>query len=272
MMPEPQMPVTPVAATAASKPGSSDHRSRADDLEARLERDGIDAHALDRAGRGALAATDLRALEGRAGRARAGEQAVAVAEHDLGVGADIDQQREFVAAGRAARPASCPRYRRRHGRRCRAAHRRARSGCSCRSSSRPGGSSAAVGRQRERRAAELDRIDAEQQVMHDRIADERRLRGYRLRATPASRATSRGQVVERGAHGRGHLLRAARVHHRIGDPAHQVLAEADLRVHRAAGGDAPRRSTDRTGARRWWSSRHRPPGRRRARASPARAR
>ena len=27
MMPEPQMPVTPVAATAASKPGSSDQRS-----------------------------------------------------------------------------------------------------------------------------------------------------------------------------------------------------------------------------------------------------
>ena len=28
MMPEPQMPVTPVAAIAASKPGSSDHSSQ----------------------------------------------------------------------------------------------------------------------------------------------------------------------------------------------------------------------------------------------------
>ena len=31
---------------------------------------------------------------------------------------------------------------------------------------------AAVGRQREGRAAQLGRIDAEQQMMHDRIADE----------------------------------------------------------------------------------------------------
>jgi len=28
MMPEPQMPVTPVAAVASAKPGSSDHRSQ----------------------------------------------------------------------------------------------------------------------------------------------------------------------------------------------------------------------------------------------------
>ena len=43
-------------------------------------------------GRGALAAADLGALEGRAGRARRGEQAVAVAEHDLGVRADVDDE------------------------------------------------------------------------------------------------------------------------------------------------------------------------------------
>ena len=86
------MPVTPVDATASSKPGSSDHRSRADDAIARLERYGIDADALDGAGRGALAAGDLRAFEGGAGRRGAGEQAVLRAEHDLGIGADIDDE------------------------------------------------------------------------------------------------------------------------------------------------------------------------------------
>ena len=68
----------------------------ADHLETRLERRRIDAQPLDGARRGALAATDLRALERRSRRAGAGEQAMAVAEHDLGVGAYIDQQRHFV--------------------------------------------------------------------------------------------------------------------------------------------------------------------------------
>ena len=68
----------------------------ADDLEARLERHRIDAHALDGPGRRALAAADLRALKSRTGRARAREQACTVAEHDLGIGADIDQQRHRI--------------------------------------------------------------------------------------------------------------------------------------------------------------------------------
>ena len=96
MMPEPQTPVTPSRRVASAKPGSSDHLSRADDLEARLERLGVDAHPLDGAGCGALAAGDLRALEGGAGRAGAGEQPLPVAQHDLGIGADIDDQRHLV--------------------------------------------------------------------------------------------------------------------------------------------------------------------------------
>ena len=65
---------------------------RADDLEPRLERRGVDADALDRARRGALAAADLGALEGRPGRAGGGEQPVGVAEDDLRVRADVDDQ------------------------------------------------------------------------------------------------------------------------------------------------------------------------------------
>ena len=69
----------------------------ADHLETGLEGVPVDAHPLDRAGGGALAAGDLRALEGRPGRRRGGEQPLAIAEHDLGVGADIDDQPELVA-------------------------------------------------------------------------------------------------------------------------------------------------------------------------------
>ena len=69
----------------------------ADHLEAGLERLPVDAHPLDRAGGGALAAGDLRALEGRPCRRRGGDEPFALAEYDLGVGADVDDQPELVA-------------------------------------------------------------------------------------------------------------------------------------------------------------------------------
>ena len=93
MIPEPQTPVTRVPA----KPGSSDQASLPIDADPRLERLRVDADPLDRAGRRPLAAADLRALERRAGRARRGEQPLAVAEHDLGVGADVDDEVHLVA-------------------------------------------------------------------------------------------------------------------------------------------------------------------------------
>ena len=96
MMPDPQMPVTPSAPVASAKPGSSDQKSEPITLKRGSSVFAVDAHALDRARRGALAAGNLRAFEGRAGRRGAGEQTVAIAEHDFGIGADIDQQREFV--------------------------------------------------------------------------------------------------------------------------------------------------------------------------------
>ena len=48
----------------------------------------------------------------------------------------------------------------------------------------------------------------------------------RAAASPINASTAR-------AHGARQLLVAAGVHHHIGDAAHQILAEADLRVHRA---------------------------------------
>ena len=89
--------------------------------------------------------------------------------------------------------------------------------------------------QREGGAAQLGRIDAEQQVVHDRIADEGRVEDVAARDAGVCRRLA-DQRVHRAAHGLGQLRLAARVHHHVGDPAHQVLAEADLRVHASGGG------------------------------------
>ena len=171
MMPEPQMPVMPTSGSDSAKPGSSLHRSEPMTLQPRFERVAVDAHPLDRAGRGPLAARDLRALERRAGRARRRREPVAVAEHDLGVGADVDQQHDLVAAVRARRRASppavsAPTWPAMHGRMCSVASGQAM----------PMSVGLAVdgqvGGERERRAAERRRVDAEDEVVHDRVADE----------------------------------------------------------------------------------------------------
>ena len=96
---------------------------------------------------------------------------------------------------------------------------------------------AAVERQREGRAAEFGRIEPEEEMMHDRIADDRRprrSRRARRRASPASSPIS-ASIAARTL--RGQFGLAAGVHHHVGDAAHQIFAEADLRVHRAGGGD-----------------------------------
>ena len=45
------------------------------------------------------------------------------------------------------------------------------------------------------------------------------------------------QPVERLADGDGHLAGPGVVHHRVADPAHQVLAEPDLGVHHPGAGE-----------------------------------
>ena len=133
---------------------------------------GIDAHALDGAGGGALAAGDLGAFEGRPGGRGGGEHAVAVSEHDLGVGADIDEQHHVVLAMRAFRRAWRRPRRRRHGRRCRAGYRRACPSLQGEVEFLGRGVHGARDGEREGRAAQLGRVDAEEEMMHDRIADE----------------------------------------------------------------------------------------------------
>ena len=93
-------------------------------------------------------------------------------------------------------------------------------------------------RERERRLAELGRIDAEEQMVHDRIADEDAVENV-VAVDVAFLADLADQPVDRLAHGLGHGFAPVRVHHHVGDAAHQILAEADLRVRRAGrGGDA----------------------------------
>jgi hypothetical protein len=83
---------------ASAKPGSVGPEVGADDLEARLLRVRVDLDPFDGAGGGALAGTDLRALEGGTGGGGAGEHALGVAQQDLGIGADIDDSVSSVCA------------------------------------------------------------------------------------------------------------------------------------------------------------------------------
>ena len=93
MIPEPQIPVMPVVPARLLEARLVGPGVDADDPESRLERLAVDADALDGAGRGALPAGDLGALERGAGRARCGEEPALVAEDDLGVRPDVDDQR-----------------------------------------------------------------------------------------------------------------------------------------------------------------------------------
>ena len=205
----------------------------ADDLPARLERRRVDAHALDRAGRGALAVRDLRAFEGRPGRARAAQHPAPVAQDDLGIGADVDDQHELVAGVRGlgqlhgdvvgADVAGDAGQHVHTRRRVQAQTQLARLEVD-----------RLAHRQRERRAAELHGADPEQQVVHDGVADEHDIDDV-VERDPGRLDRALGQLLQRGDDGPVHLLRAVRVHHHVADPAHQVLAEAHLRVHRRLG-------------------------------------
>src|ERR1700730_8289809 len=91
------------AAGGGGEPGLIGPQVRADHLESGLQRSWIDPHALDRTGRGTLSATYLSAFESGSGWTRAGQQTVAITEHDLRVGADVDQQSQLIAQVRTLR-------------------------------------------------------------------------------------------------------------------------------------------------------------------------
>ena len=231
MIPEPQMPVTPVSPAASAKSGASDHGSTPMTRKRGSRVVPVDADALDGAGRSALAAADLGALEGRAGRAGRGEQATLVAEDDLGVRADVHDERHPIRLVRLLGQDDAGRVGADVARDARQdVDPRARVGPE--PQLRRGRVDRTVGRQGERRAAERRRIDAEQEVMHDRVADQRKLQDVGA-LDPGLVGEQREHPVDRQADRLGHLLGALGMHHRVRDAAHEVLAEADLRVHHA---------------------------------------
>ncbi len=73
-------------------------------------------------------------------------------------------------------------------------------------------------------------------MMHDRIADQRDFQDFAALDPGLARGFA-DQRVHRLAHGARQLPVASRVHHHVGDAAHEILAEADLRVHRPDRGD-----------------------------------
>ena len=202
MIPEPHSPVTPVAATADLEARLVAPRVDADHLDRGLQRLRVDAHALHRAGRRPLPAADLGAFERRSRRARRGELVAMVAEHDLGVRADVDDELHLVAA---MRPLGED-------------HRRG-VGADVAGDARAGvergerqvelevGGGAGHGgarRQRERCAAEWRRVDAEHEVVHDRVADDHDVE-HPITAHVGGGEQLADQLVDRVADGSGEL-------------------------------------------------------------------
>ena len=73
-------------------------------------------------------------------------------------------------------------------------------------------------------------------MVHHGIANEDRIHDQALIYLRLCRDLGK-QRVHPVAHRPGHFLIPAGVHHRIADPAHQVFAKSNLRVHQSRGGD-----------------------------------
>ena len=83
-------------------PSRTGRRARPSPITPRTSASSSIAHDLDGAVGRAHAAADLRGLEGRPGRRGGGQDAVARAEGDLAVGADVDEQAQPAVALQAA--------------------------------------------------------------------------------------------------------------------------------------------------------------------------
>ena len=201
----------------------------ADDLEAWLQRLRMDADTLDRARCRTLPAGNLCTLKRRASRAGGGEQTVAVAQHDLRVGAYVHKQRHRLALvrgfGEDHRGGIGPNVSGDAGQ-----HITAGVGVQQQIQIRGSRPHLQIRGKCEGRPAQFDGVDAQQQVVHDRVAHEHGL-DHILQITAGLRGHFLGELVDCVAHHTGHLHLASRIHHHIGDAAHEVFAKADLRIH-----------------------------------------
>ena len=176
----------------------------------------------------------LCALEGGPGGAGGGEHPTVACQHDLGVGAHVDDQPHSFTQMRAGGEhdgggvgTHMPCYARQHvdpgGRVCHQVQ--------------PCGGEVygIVDGKGERRAAQGCRVEPEEEVVHYRVADEHQFDDL-VPVGSSLLAERADQAVECGAHGHRELDLSTWVHHHVGDPAHQVLAEPDLWIHGARGG------------------------------------
>ena len=142
---------------------------RTNNAKARLQRFAVNAYTLDGTRGSTLTAADLCAFKSRAGGARARHQLVLVAQHDFGIGAHVHQQRHLfqqvgtfgkddtrgvgadVAGDAGQHVNTCGRVQLQA--KVRRAHR-----------------DATVDSERKRCTAQLHRVNAQQQVMHDGVA------------------------------------------------------------------------------------------------------
>ena len=179
-----------------------------------------------------MTAADLGTFEGRTGRAGAGQHALVVAEDDLGVGTDVNQQADLIGKVGALSQyhagsigTNMPGDARQHVNPGIAMyqeinlHRPQRDG--------------PISGQRKRGTAQLHRIDAQKEVVHDGVANEGGLQDV-LRRDSCLRGHIKGKFVQRSPNCCGHVLVPARIHHDVRDPTHQVFAKTDLGVHDAS--------------------------------------
>ena len=89
-----------------------------------------------------------------------------------------------------------------------------------------------AGGEREGGGAQIYRVNAEQDVVHDRICDQRDLENIGDRARRLSAELSE-QAVDGLPNRAGQQFGPLGVHHHVGHAAHQILAVANLRIHDA---------------------------------------
>ena len=185
-------------------------------------------HALDRAFGGTHAAADLCGLERRARRRRGGKRLGGRAEHDLGVGADVDEQPDAPVERQTGGKhtgddvgANVRAERREQHRGCALVHLHAEVGC-LRLGQAPGGD-------RERRHRERLGVDAERELDHRDVAGDDDLVDV-CGIDSSFRADLRRQLLERLVRAILQHPQRALVEHRRRDPRDDVGTEWLLRV------------------------------------------
>ena len=215
----------------------------------------VELDHLDRAVGGPHAAADRAALEGRAGRRRGREDAVAVAEHDLAVGADVDEQPDPLVAVHAGGEHAGDDVAADVGAEGREDDGRAPAGAA----SSPISAASTGGRRRrghhERRDAERLGVDARGPARSSWRCRRARPRRPRRGSTPASaqhlarsaRPASRGRAAAAGGSASGSII-VALIRVITSPPNGCCLLSIEAHRDRRAGGEVEQRGDDGGGA------------------------